>query len=66
MPRKKKKRRSLSQLDSLRQVRKALPPPSRAEDDATKYRRTAARRAWQKELERLAKEDKEEKTCGNS
>ena len=51
MPRKKKKRRSLSQLEALRQVRKALPPPSRAEDDPTRYRRTAARRGWQKELE---------------
>ena len=51
MPRKKKKRRGLSQLEVLRQVRKALPPPSRAEDDSTRYRRTTARRGWQKELE---------------
>ncbi len=60
MPRKKKKRRALSQLDALRRVRKALPPPGRAEDDDTKYRRTSARRAWQKELERLVEEDQEE------
>ncbi len=59
MPRK-KKRRTLSQLDALRQVRRALPPPGRAEGDATKYRRTSARQAWQKELERLVEEDQKE------
>ena len=53
----KKKRRSLSQLDALRQVRKAVPPPTRAEDDEKKYRRAAAQRAVRKELERTKEEE---------
>ena len=53
----KKKRRSLSQLDALRQVRKAVPPPTKAEDDEKKYRRASAQRAVRKELERTKEEE---------
>lgn len=54
---KKKKHRSLSQLDALRQVRKTVPPPTRAEDDEKKYRRAAVQRAIRKELERAKEEE---------
>lgn len=53
----KKKQRPLSQLDALRLVRKAVPPPTRAEKDEKKYRRAAARRDFRKELERTNKEE---------
>ena len=38
--------------EALRQVRKPLPPPSRAKEDEKKYRRGAARRAVREEIER--------------
>jgi hypothetical protein len=38
-------------LEALRQVRKPLPPPSRAKADDKKYRREAARQAARKEIE---------------
>jgi hypothetical protein len=55
MPR--KKLQLLDQLEALRKVRKALPPPTRAKADETKYRRAAARRTIRQEVERETKEE---------
>ncbi len=52
-----KKVQPLDSLAALRQVRKAIPPPSRAKADETKYRRVAVRRAVRKEIEQEAKEE---------
>ncbi len=54
MPRKKLK--PITQLEALRKVRKELPPPTRAKDDEKKYRRPAARRKIQEEVERAEEE----------
>lgn len=52
-----KKSQSLSQLESLRQVRKALPPPSRAKGDEKKYRRAAQRQKLREAVERDVQEE---------
>lgn len=52
----KKKPESDPQLDALRRVRKALPPPSRAKEDEKKYRRGAQRRVVRDEVERDTEE----------
>ncbi|MBI3801671.1 MAG: hypothetical protein HY268_32480 [Deltaproteobacteria bacterium] len=44
-------------LEALRQVRKELPPPSRAKADEKKYRREAARQTVRKEIEREVKKE---------
>jgi len=44
-------------LAALRQVRKPLPPPSRAKADEKKYRRGVARRAVRKEIEQEAEKE---------
>jgi hypothetical protein len=54
MPRKKLK--SVSQLEALRGVRKALPPPTRAKEDEKKYRRAVSRRKVREEVERAEEE----------
>ena len=46
-----KKTQSLSQLDALRRVRKALPPPTRTKEDEKKYHRPVARRKMREEVE---------------
>lgn len=55
MPR--KKTQSLSQLDALRRVRKALPPPTRTKEDERKYHRPAARRKVREEVEHAEEEE---------
>jgi hypothetical protein len=51
------KAQSKDSREALRQVRKPLPPPSRAKADEKKYRRGAARRAVRKEIEQEAEKE---------
>jgi hypothetical protein len=51
-----KRSQSLSQLEALRQVRKALPPPVRAKEDEKKYRRATARQKVRQEVEHALEE----------
>jgi len=51
-----KKLKVISQLEALRGVRKALPPPTRAKEDEKKYRRPTARRKMREEVERAGEE----------
>ena len=51
-----KKTKQKDQIDALRRVRKALPPPSRAKEDEKKYRRGAQRRTVRDEVERDTEE----------
>jgi hypothetical protein len=51
-----KKLKSVSQLEALRGVRKALPPPTRTKEDEKKYRRSASRRKVREEVERAGEE----------
>jgi hypothetical protein len=52
-----KKAQPIDQLEALRRVRKAVPPPSRTKEDDKKYRRVAARREVRKEVERDVQEE---------
>ncbi|NOT54367.1 MAG: hypothetical protein HOP18_07160 [Deltaproteobacteria bacterium] len=51
-----KKLKPITQLEALRGIRKELPPPTRAKEDEKKYRRPAARRKIQEEVERAEEE----------
>jgi hypothetical protein len=51
-----KKLKIISQLEALRGVRKALPPPTRAKEDEKKYQRATARRKVREEVERAKEE----------
>ena len=51
-----KKLKSVGQLEALRRVRKALPPPTRTKEDEKKYRRAVSRRKVREEVERAGEE----------
>jgi len=51
-----KKLKVISQLEALRGVRKALPPPTRTKEDEKKYQRATARRKVREEVERAKEE----------
>jgi len=51
-----KKPKPISQLEALRGVRKALPPPTRTKEDEKKYRRAVSRRKVREEVERAGEE----------
>lgn len=55
MPR--KKAQPPDQLDALRRVRKALPPPTRVKVGEKRYRRATERRLVRREVERGVEEE---------